>query len=419
MASLYKLSLLLKFKVREFYSVERLNTLQNRKLRELVRHAYENVPYYHDLFERHNILPDDIKTKGDLKNIPILTKKDVRDHSQDLISRNDRSDVEKLLFSKTSGSTGIPLTIYFNEIETVFGSALNLYSHFKIGRRFTDKLLSLKIEASNKKTPLEKLKILRKYEIELTSPLSEIIENINEFKPDIIYCYPSFLILLGNFIKENDIKLWKPRIILTNGETLDQFSRRFIEEVFRSEVRDTYGSAEFWRVAYECEHGLIHIIPDSVIFEIDADTLEEDGSGEIIMTSLYQKTMPLIRYRIGDRAIISDKKCKCGSKFMTIEKITGRFDDYLVLPSGRRIPGIAIDLRNITEVKEIQIIQKKPEYIEVTVVPSKNFNKKDEVMLKELIKSACFKEKVEIKVIKIEKLSRTRTGKLRRVISEV
>ena len=416
------LYLLAKFKIKEFYSEERLKKHQEKKLREIVNHAYENVPYYRKLFKKLGISPEDIKTIDDLKKLPVLTKKDVREHAQSLIFQRKNSGADNLSVSTTTGSTGTPLKIYFNPCETEFGRALLKYGFSKSGKTLTDKFLHLYVPPCERKPRyIERLGLLRKYELDLRKPLREIIEKTNEIKPDIIYGYPSLFVLLGKFIKENNIRIHRPRIILTNGETLLSGERQLIETVFQCTVRSTYGSAEFWRIAYECEQGMLHLIPDSVIIELDNETLDkEDGSAELIITSLYQKTMPFIRYKIGDRAVLSEKKCKCGSKFRVIEQVVGRSDDYLTLPSGKKISARAINLReDIPGIIEYQIVQKKPEYFEVTLVPSKDFSEKSEKMIKNTITKGCLGEPVEIKVIKKEKLARTKTGKIRRITSEV
>ena len=97
----------------QWWSKEQIEELQNKKLRALIHHAYNNVPYYHRIFSQLGIKPEDIKTKDDLKKIPVLTKEDIRKNLPDLIARNVPKS--QMIESHSSGSTGEPLKYYIDK----------------------------------------------------------------------------------------------------------------------------------------------------------------------------------------------------------------------------------------------------------------------------------------------------------------
>ncbi|MBI2351226.1 MAG: hypothetical protein HYV00_07095, partial [Deltaproteobacteria bacterium] len=210
---------------------------------------------------------------------------------------------------------------------------------------------------------------------------------------------------------------FKPRLILAGAEILNASARSLIQRAFQAKVRQTYACAEFSRMAFECEFENLHAIPGSTILETEGAGEVGDGAN-LLVTSLYQKTMPLIRYRLGDRVALSEERCQCGSNFQVIKAVIGRMDDYLTLPSGRQISPRAINpLEDISGVTEYQIIQKKRDYFEVLVRPGPDFTANSEESIKKVIAAGCLGEPVRIHVIKSAGLRRLPSGKLRAVIS--
>jgi phenylacetate-CoA ligase len=196
--------------------------------------------------------------------------------------------------------------------------------------------------------------------------------------------------------------------------------RAFLSQAFSCSVRDSYGAAEVFRIAFECQFQRLHIIPDSAVVEVDESTLDSNGAADIIVTPLYLKTMPLIRYRLGDRVILSEDPCPCGSNFTTIRKIVGRSDDDLTLPSGKRISARAINLlENVPGIVEYQIIQKSRERFEVLVKPGTEYGPDSRRQIEQTIARGCAPEAVQVDVRIVEAVRRTPNGKLNAVISEV
>jgi phenylacetate-CoA ligase len=211
----------------------------------------------------------------------------------------------------------------------------------------------------------------------------------------------------------------RPRLLIVNGEVLAASTRSLLSEAFGCEVRDSYGSVEFQQIAFECREGRLHVIP-SVIVEADDETAGGDGYADILVTSLYHYTMPLIRYRLGDRVRVGDDRCRCGEGFGVIEGVFGRSDDFVTLAGGRTISARAINrLDDVRGVREYQIVQKTPERFEVLVTPGDGFDQEAKADIVDIIRRGCGDEAVTVEVITTDHIPRSKSGKLRAVVSEV
>ena len=119
-----------------------LKALQDKKLRALIKHSYRNVPYYHSLFEKAEIRPEDIQTVEDLKKIPITLKEDIRDLPLEEITAKN-ADLNKCQVHKTSGSTGIPFTVYYSWQLQMISYLLNFRNHLTNGAKITSRIVDL------------------------------------------------------------------------------------------------------------------------------------------------------------------------------------------------------------------------------------------------------------------------------------
>ena len=169
-----------------------------------------------------------------------------------------------------------------------------------------------------------------------------------------------------------------------------------------------YGCHEIWAIAYECSCGNLHILENNVILEI----LDEEGKGvgynqegEIVLTSLIQKSMPFIRYKIGDRGKIKKSECLCGRTSDVLELSAARVADDIVMEDGRRISSIVflhiLMLVNQDRIliKQFQIYQRNFKKFEIFIVPSIENDKKN---IESIFKKVLFdvlKENVELEFI--------------------
>jgi phenylacetate-CoA ligase len=318
----------------------------------------------------------------------------------------------------------MPLKILFGPKMLNYALALRLFVFSECGLKLTDKLVSIRHSGYPKfNRLLNKFGILRWSNISIFDPVESILENLKTLKPDVIATYPSMLLLLSNEIEKSKIVDINPRLILTFGETLTDHYRRRIRKIFDCDVFGLYASEEFARLAFECnKHSGYHVISDAAIIECvnSNQNVTEGEAGEIVVTSLFNYTMPLIRYRLGDIATFTTEMCTCGRGLPLIKNIEGRNDDFLTLPSGRKIsPRMINVIENIPGVSMYRTIQITKNKFLVNLVKNLEFKEKTISEIKKQIKAGCLGEDVEIEVKVVEEIKREKGGKLRAVVSRV
>jgi len=204
--------------------------------------------------------------------------------------------------------------------------------------------------------------------------MHKYVQKINNIKPGLILAYTNAIDGLALFIKENCLSIYSPKAIMTSAGVLYPEVRARIEKVFQASVFNRYGSREVGDIACNCEKNQgLHIIPDIHYIEI----LDEQGRevkpgerGEIVVTLLTNYTMPLIRYKIGDRSILSEIECSCGRGFPLLKKVEGRVRSVFKNKQGDFIDGgVFVSLFYFREnIKQFQVIQESLEQITITLV---------------------------------------------------
>jgi phenylacetate-CoA ligase len=253
----------------------------------------------------------------------------------------------------------------------------------------------------------------------------EIVRNLNVLKPDVIYSSPSIIEKICN-VDTLDIS---PRLVFNHGGVLTEHCRKLVKSTLSTEVYDTYGSAEFWRIAFECKQHLgLHIITDCV----NVECIKEDESvaygepGEVVITGLYNYCMPLIRYNLEDIAILTNDNCTCGRSWPLMKVIQGRKSDSFRLPNGRILSASALWQWLFPEIKEYiwcflqyQLIQESINKIVLKIVKGREYRKEilDQIIRK--IKKDLEGEEVTFSLEIVDAIEKKKSGKLRHIISYV
>lgn len=364
-------------------SRERILAFQERRLRELIAHAYERVPYYRDLFNRERIRPADIRTLADLTFIPPTSKSMLQSLDvKDVIAKG--ADAQRLVVRKTTGTTGLPLTMYRNRAESAVIVAMVWRVRKEFGVRSRDKVISLAWKRPDSETvgPAKRRGRIRRAfgipawtKINCIRPMEEIADALRQEQPDVILGYAGVLGRLAEFLGDGAADI-RPRLVVSVSEALTSVARARIERAFDTTVRDVYAAWELGLMAYECRMGgMYHTCDDNVILEVrrrDGSYARDGESGEVIGTSLHYAAMPFIRYEIGDVATRGPDRCKCGSPFQTLRAIDGRTQDYFRLPDGRLLHPMEITsiIRDAVfrSMRQYQIVQETRQRVVAHVI---------------------------------------------------
>jgi phenylacetate-CoA ligase len=415
----------------QWHDQEYLKIKQFKRLKAILKYAYDYVPFYHSLFRSAGVKPEDIKSHEDLVKIPPVSKQDIRENYQDFIARG--LDASKLPSSFTSGSTGIPLRLVYDHLGRVRIGASERYPYVECGVKTSDNFITIWGRGS------QTITFGRKY-VKLLGSFSETIVPIfppekltlvlRKLKPDVINTFPSIISMLRDY----DVSGINPRLIFTQGEVVTPHCRYVAKELFNSELFETYGSVEFGQLAFECEeHAGLHLITDIAYVEFISDDGEHVSSGEtgeIIVTGLCNTAMPLIRYRIGDMGVSSAEDCSCGRKWPMVKSIEGRLNDFLVLPSGKRLSWLYIlrhilydkqFQRNIFYISQYQVVQEEKDKLVLKIAKKEKLDTRVLEGIKGNIEKYFSEigEKVTVTVETVKEIPLEKTGKRRLFISKL
>jgi phenylacetate-coenzyme A ligase PaaK-like adenylate-forming protein len=325
-----------------FLERRKLRELQWKKLKPLLKHSYENVPFYHRKFDQAKIKPSDIRKLEDLGKIPLTTKSELQRSSLESLTAKN-VNLEKCLRTCTSGSTGMPLTLFLDKRTVDHSGRLWARMYLRNGLRIWDRMAVIRdpnyFPRESWIRNLQGRLIRRKY-ISSFEDTETHIRIIKQYCPEAVKGYSSSLGEIGRVLKDRGQHIGT-RLVFTGGAVLTKLGRSLINESFGVDPLDNYGTMEFSLVGWECKkHSGYHINADSVVVEfIDGgEDVATGEQGEVICTGLTNYAMPLIRYKLHDVAIPIDGECPCGVKLPLLKCIEGRLNDFLIASDGRRIP---------------------------------------------------------------------------------
>src|SRR3990167_1934564 len=412
---------LYQFQKNTWKSRSELEDIQSKKLRALIKHAYQNVRFYREAFIERNLHPDDIKTAHDLVKLPIVRKKVLQQLPQDFFAKN--YNIKQCRKSRTSGSTGIPLTLYTSTTDESYNKTVNFRAMMENGLKLTHKVMAISHpESFTHKAWFQKIGIYRKENLSVYNSTERNVRKFVEYSPDLLIGYPSVLSVMADYITKNNIRITPTKKIFTSAEILFDGMRKKIVSIFGCDVIDLYGCTELRRLAWECsKHEGYHADIDFAVIEIIKDTFLEGEDGSILVTGLHNYAMPLIRYQNGDVAQVSQQeRCSCGRGLPLIGKIKGRMDDMIILPSGRVISPRSINVLDYIEgINRYRIIQEEKGLFVVQIEKNERFSEQTLHDIEEQIRKGCFNEYVTIQIKEVEKIPQEKSGKIRTVISKV
>ena len=369
-----------KLKDRQWNTLEENRNLQRKKLFKLIQYASQNIPYYQRVIQEHQISFSEDTIFADLKKFPLLTKDIIRNNFDQLYKFRDHT-----YYRNTSGgSTGEPAIFYQDRDYFTWGLATKILFDEWTGRKIGEPMVKLWGSLSDVLRSSQGFKDYLRQQIYGVTILEssrmtdqdkyKYVRRINQIKPCLILAFPNGINELTRFIQEHHLPVYSPLAIMTSGGVLFPEIRARIKEVFHAPVFNRYGSREVGDIACNCEKSEgLHLIPDIHYLEIVDDEGKEVKLGEagnIIVTLLTNYTMPLIRYKIGDRGILSDKDCKCGHGLPLLEKVVGRITGNFKNKLGDFISaGIFYSLFYFQDnIKQFQIIQEMVDSILINLV---------------------------------------------------
>ena len=353
-----------------------LKDFVEESLRSLVTYAKDKVPHYSVSLRG----VDDPVTHFD--RIPVLRRSFLQNHVRELIS----TEIEgmRVITGTTGGSTARPVRFYRDMRSYRWGKATEIfyYSRFLGVDLLEAKKVVLWGSASELLDGIPFLSRIAHFVDGTTyfnaylldeRLMERILRRLDYYRPDILRGLPHFLAAVAEYALRRGIKAFRPKVVISTGETLTERRRNIIEEVF-GRVYDFYGSREVPSIAGECERGSLHLFAFNNLVEILDDrgrVVPAGGLGNIVVTSLHNYAMPLIRYEIGDVARAVEGGCGCDSILPVMGRVEGRITEFVVRRDGSMLGGEFFEgvFRVEDWVGEFQVIQEDLDTLRILVAP--------------------------------------------------
>ena len=416
-----------------YWPLERIERLQQRRLRSMIRHAYDTVPFYRRIMEERHWKPEDFKNASDLSALPLLDDSFVWADVEQFLSSSYRS--RPMFKVHTSGTySKIQKPVYWDRL-----SALRRLAHNERDRAVLNGLLG-KGWGQNQLFLLPGIsvsRILREYwdcqtlaprslarrsSFSPERPLDEVVSQLNAVRPQVVFSYGSYAEEFFRFLADRGYPVALPKVWMYGGDKLSEAARELIENSFGCMVYSTYQTVETGKIGFQCERRKgFHLNADLCHLRL----IDEKGRGvvpgcpgEVVVSNLFNRAMVLLNYRLGDSAVLAAKSCTCGRNLPLLEKLEGRVFETIRLPDGRHFITDVLEIEFEKELKfslQAQIFQPGPRQIVWRIVPSASADRA-ELRRTMLEKSKSVFGDVETKVEFVENIPRTPAGKFRRVI---
>ena len=387
----------------QWWNADDVCRAQYVQLETLLAHAAGTVAFYQRRFQEAGLDPRSFDTGRDWSKLPILARRDVQESGNLLLSSERPASHGRTHKVQTSGSSGSPVRVFGTELTQLFWLALTLRHHLWHEADFRGKLATIRYAAGGRGIypavvsqpswggalqPL--LPTGPALLLNVATPIEQQALWLQTESPDYLITYPSNLAALVKHCEANDIRLGSLRNVQTIGEVVQPELRAACRSVLGVGLIDMYSTQEVGYIALQCPlSGAYHIQSETVFVEIldDAGRACEPGeTGQVVVTSLHNFAMPLIRYAIGDYATVGGP-CGCGRGLPVISRIMGRTRNMLTRPDGQRVwPYFGGDkFREVAPVSQYRLVQKSVRQLELTVVAMRPLSADEEHDLRALM----------------------------------
>ncbi|WP_419176480.1 hypothetical protein [Desulfosediminicola sp.] len=406
----------------QWFDEKQLNDLMCEQLSKIVKHATLNITYYKKSIYK-NILDGNNNINLDyFQDVPFLSKEHLYKFSDELRLPKWKCPIYSA--SKTSGTTGKPLTLYRDIYSVNFEHATIFRQWSWAGYRVGDSFATIRGELISRNTSPPVFWAYNKIQNELImssfhisdSTIKGYIKTLISFKPKFIYCYPQSIFTILKYAKEKKIDLQSMRVkaVFTSSETVSSELRNMVKEQLGCLIFDYYNMAERVMPIATCEKGNYHLLEDYGYAEF-YPVENTESKYELIGSGFLNKKMPLIRYRTGDVVELlpdkEDRECECGRRFRQVKSIVGRPTNYIIGKNNRQISEAGLTHIFYGEdlpIFESQIIQNQLEEIIIRVVPLDDF---ETFHADKLINAIQNYTGIYPLIEKVDKIDRTKAGK--------
>ena len=393
--------------------------LQAQRLRAVIEFAFQHNAFYRARMDAAGIIPSDIREATDLRHLPPLTKDDIRSAGSQLFSAG--YSPENTLHTRTGGSTGLPLHVYVDREAMNWKYAATWRHNGWAGWRPGDRVAAIWGDTDTGFHWKSWLRFHLEHRMIFLDTLKFSAERLRRFHQEIVRYRPTVLMghahsvyQFARFCAEHDLKVAGLSGVVTTAMTLSERERRCIEEALEARVFNRYGCEELSIIASESEaHSGLHVFSEGLVVE----SLPTDIAGEyeLVVTDLFNRAMPMIRYSIGDVVRPAEGDCPSGRGLERFERVSGRTADFLYRPDGTPVFGISIldtFIIHIEGIRQAQLVQEALDRLVVNLVPDAGYGADAQAQLLQVL-GEQFGSQVAVDVRLVDALPQTQRGKYR------
>ena len=420
----------------ERWSHSQIEKYQSKRLARLLRFCAGDVPYYGPVFREAGLDPANIfpmNARRCLEKLPNLDKSTLKENPDLFMARDATRFRPKPVM--TSGTTGTPLTLYWdrgsNVMELCSIQRFWRWVGFRAGHPFLDLRSRIFSDNENHLVKADGIVYIYNWKARVLEFSSDLIERNNirkyneilrRYRPTLVRGHAQAIQKLANLLREVGSLGWRPKFVTTNAEALYYFQRQEIEQAWGVRVLDCYGLKEHNVFIAQCREGTYHMFPEYGICEIlndDGKPVSPGQEGWIIATGLHNYAQPLLRYNTRDRAVAGkNQQCPCGRTLPAVERIIGRIDDCLYTAEGKRFSGMSFAFFGRRGIKKARLVQEDIHTVTVELVATAEFDEAERTAL-----LGALERKVEHKLSFVFKLVndivQETLGKFRFVVSRL
>lgn len=419
----------------QWWSPERIRDHQFAQIARLMRHAGTTVPFYRDLFARVGFDPMAPLRPEDWERLPILGRRDLQDGHAALTSETVPPSHGRPFELSTSGSTATPVRVLKTGLQQLFFQANTLRDHLWHRRDLGAPLASIRNWDGGIDAPYPAGAMAEHwgrasaayegapcYLLNLATKVHLQAEWLQRVKPAYLMSYPSNLEALAHHCLDHGIRYPSLRQLRTMSEALRPEVRDVCRAAWGVEITDTYSAEEAGIVALQApESEALLVMAESILVEVLDERNKPCATGEtgrLVVTPLHAFAMPLVRYALGDLAVVGAPSA-CGRGLPVLQRVLGRERNMVRLPNGQiHYPNYAYMMKGFDKLIQFQIARTAIEVLEARLVVRAPLDEAEITLLTERIRER-FQYPFAVRIRYLEEIARSRGGKYLDYVSEI
>lgn len=408
------------------WTLPQLQALQLERLKSMVAYAHRHCSFYREHWGSQPL----IERLEDVCKLPLVRKADISAHGDGFISSQFSRDA--LVAAKTGGSTGVALHVYFDETCQKMRNAAAMRTDgwagwrpgMQIGALWGTPPIPTTLKEKVRNALHDRLFYLDTMRLDAGS-MGQFATEMRRRRPEMLFGHAHSLYVVAKFLRDSGQQVPAVTGIVATSMMLLENERRVIQEVFGCAVTNRYGCEEVGLIASECEvHRGLHLNAEHVLVEFVDDAgnpVPAGQEGNIVVTDLMNRGMPLIRYQLGDVGVPSARVCECGRALPLMERLTGRTADFLRRRDGALVAGISLVEKTLTAIpgiEQLQIVQNRLDEFVLNLVAAPDYAESSGMQLQQVILDV-FGSDVRVELRLVERLAQERNSKYRFSICHV